>query len=221
MPFSAQQIKTARLHLQKSDPVMRKLLKQLGPFTARASLDRLGALVDSILSQQISTAAAETIKGRFRAAYQQRATEMGYSIRQTRWEVLVSFDRAALHTLGVSPQKAGYLIDLAEKVSRGVVDLPRINRLSDEDVVHQLIQVKGIGRWTAQMFLIFSLARMDILPTDDLGLRKAIGQQYSMDEMPTVECIHQIANPWRPYTTVATWYLWRSLENPASVSATD
>ncbi len=197
---------------------MRKLLKQLGPFTARASLDRLGALVDSILSQQISTAAAETIKGRFRSAYLRRATEMGYSIRQTRWEVLVSFDRAELQPLGVSPQKAGYLIDLAEKVSQGIVDLPRINRLSDEDVIHQLIQVKGIGRWTAQMFLIFSLARLDVLPVDDLGLRNAISHQYSLDVVPTFERIHQIANPWRPYATVATWYLWRSLENRASVS---
>jgi DNA-3-methyladenine glycosylase II len=212
MPFTAQHIKSARLHLQKSDPVMKRLLKTHGPFTAKARLDRFGTLVDSIISQQISTAAARTIKDRLKTAVSARTKSTNGSTKELSPEGLLTFDLDDLREIGVSRQKGTYLLDLALKVQEGVVDLKSLNRKSDEDVIQELIQVKGIGRWTAQMFLIFSLARLDVLAVDDLGLRNAVQRLYGFDELPNPEQMHSVAQPWRPYATVASWYLWRSLE---------
>jgi DNA-3-methyladenine glycosylase II len=212
MPFSAQHIKSARLHLQKSDPIMKRLLKVHGPFTAKARLDRFGTLVDSILSQQISTAAANTIKGRLKQAVSERSKSTSGVATELTPENVRTFDLEELRTLGVSRQKGTYLLDLAEKVHHGLVDLKSLSRKSDEDVIQTLIQVKGIGRWTAQMFLMFALARLDVLPVDDLGLKNAVQRQYGLRKMPSPAKIEEIAVPWRPYATVASWYLWRSLE---------
>lgn len=219
MPFMAPHIKTARLHLQKSDPVMKRLLKQHGPFTAKAKSDRFGTLVDSIVSQQISTAAARTIKQRLRQAIMQRSGLSSQTANRNERlspAELLQFDIEELRSLGVSKQKASYVLDLAQKVSAGHVDLDRCHQMDDEEVIQQLIQVKGIGRWTAQMFLIFSLARMDVLPTDDLGLKNAIAREYELESIPSSQQIIEIAQPWRPYATVASWYLWRSLDNEDS-----
>lgn len=210
MPFIAQQVKSARLHLQKSDPVMKVLLNRHGPFTAKAKTDRFGTLVSSIISQQISTAAAATIKRRLHQAIMDRA---GLSKLPTLTaEHLKQFDLDSFREIGISRQKATYLLDLAEKVQVGTVELHKMARMSDEQIIEQLLQIKGIGRWTAQMFLIFSMARMDVLPVDDLGIKNAVQRQYQLDELPNAKQIEQIAGPWRPYATVATWYLWRSLE---------
>lgn len=211
MPFTAQHIKSARLHLQKSDPVMRRLLKIHGPFTARARSDRLGALVDSIISQQISTAAARTIKERLSAAIRSRSAKIGSGIELTAGQLL-EFNIEELRGLGVSRQKGTYLLDLAEKVQDGRVDLKSLSRKKDEEVIQTLIQVKGIGRWTAQMFLIFSLARLDVWAIDDLGLKNAVKRLYDLNELPSADEMHAVAQPWRPYASVASWYLWRSLE---------
>lgn len=207
MPFYAQHIKAARLHLQKQDPKFRLLLKTVGPFTAKTQRDRFGSLVNSILSQQISIAAARTIKTRLHEAIEPEAVCPA---------ALVPFDVESFRELGISRQKAGYLLDLADKVHRGDVVLDSIHRKDDEAVIAELTQVKGIGRWTAQMFLMFSLGRMDVLPVDDLGLKNAVRIQYDLDDVPDAEMMEKIAEPWRPYATVASWYLWQSLEvNPA------
>jgi DNA-3-methyladenine glycosylase II len=115
---------------------------------------------------------------------------------------------------GLSPQKQAYLKDLALHVEQRLLRLERMGRMADEEVIAELIAVKGIGRWTAQMFLIFTLGRPDIFPHDDLGVRTAIKRAYGLDELPSKEQSHQIAEPWRPYATVASWYCWRSLALP-------
>lgn len=212
MPFTAQHIKAARLHLQKSDPVMKRLLKELGPFTAQPRTDRFATLVDSIVSQQISTSAARTIRQRLSDNVAARAARAKFSTTGISPESLLLFQIDELREFGVSRQKATYLLDLAEKVQSEVVNLNNIGRMDDEQVIAQLIQVKGIGRWTAQMFLMFSLARLDVLPVDDLGIKNAIQKQYNLVEPPHAREIELLALPWRPYATVASWYLWRSLD---------
>ena len=208
MPFSAQQIKSARLHLQQNDPVMKRLLKRVGPFTGKTTRNRFGTLVKSIVSQQISTSAAKTIH--------QRLNDLVNSSQRRNFKVepkdLLALSVDDLRTAGISNQKANYLLDLATKVNDATIDLQAIHRLEDEEVIQVLIQVKGIGRWTAQMFLMFCLGRMDILPAEDLGIKNAIAAAYELDERPSRDDIETIAQPWRPYASIASWYLWRSLE---------
>ena len=203
MSFSAQHIKAARLHLQKSDPVMKAIIRSVGPFTARVNRDRFLTLVNSIVSQQISGAAARTIQSRLADAV---SPEL---ISPTS---LSRFDTDQLRELGISQQKAGYLLDLSQRVLRGSVDLAGLHRRSDDDVITELVQVKGIGTWTAQMFLMFSLGRLDVFPVDDLGIRNGIKLNYASRGKLTTARMEKIARPWRPYATVASWYLWQSLD---------
>lgn len=203
MPFYAQHIKAARLHLQKNDPVMKRILKRVGPFTAKTKRDRFGTLVGSIISQQISVAAARTIKSRLVEAVGPKKITPD-SILQ------LSLDE--LRAIGVSHQKTTYVLDLSEKVKSEIVDLAQIHRKDDEEVIEEMIQVKGIGRWTAQMFLMFSLGRLDVLPVDDLGIKNAVKNEYGLDDLPAGPQLTEIANNWRPYATIACWYLWQSLE---------
>lgn len=212
MPFTAQHIKSARLHLQKSDPVMKRLLKQVGPFTAKSRQDRFGTLVGSILSQQISTAAARTIWERLQNAVSEKANDAKQSTTKMVPANLLLCEIDELREIGVSRQKATYILDLADKVDSEIVNLKTIGRMADEEAIAQLIQIKGIGRWTAQMFLMFSLARLDILPVDDLGIKNAVQKHYELEKLPVGPEIEQIARPWRPYATVASWYLWQSLD---------
>ena len=165
MRLTPHDIQSARRHLRAADPVMKAIIDAVGPYTLRFDGDRFGLLVRSIVSQQISTSAARAIRKRL----QDLAGPAGLTAAN-----LVRFSLDQLRSVGLSPQKAGYVADLAAKVNDGTVDLRRIGRLRDEQVVEQLIQVKGIGRWTAQMFLIFSLGRHDVFPHDDLGVRTAI-----------------------------------------------
>ncbi len=197
------QTESALRHLRRSDPVMRRLIRDVGPFTLRLQRDRFQTLVRSIISQQISTSAAASIRRRLEALVAPEPITP---------ETLARLSLDELRSAGISPQKAGYLFDLTHKVSSGTVQLRRIGRLSDELVIEQLIQIKGIGRWTAQMFLIFSLGRPDVFPHDDLGIRSALRKLYALDELPNREQSHQIAAPWRPYASIASWYCWRSLE---------
>ncbi len=213
MPFTAQHIKSARLHLQKSDPVMKGLLKQVGPFTVKAKRDRFGTLVSSIVSQQISTAAARTIRQRLVDEVTRRAADMKLDTAGLTPASLLLFEVDELRELGVSRQKATYILDLAEKIDADALNLQTISRLDDEAAIAQLVQVKGIGRWTAQMFLMFSLARLDVLPVDDLGIKNAVQKHYQLKELPNGPTIEKIALPWRPYSTIASWYLWQSLES--------
>jgi DNA-3-methyladenine glycosylase II len=188
-------------HLRARDPILGALIDAVGPCRLKRRRDRFDALVRSIISQQISTAAARTIRARLEER-----------IGIPRPETILALTAEDLRLCGISPQKTKYLHDLAEHVSSGRLPLQRLGRLSDDEVIERLIAVKGIGRWTGQMFLMFSLGRPDILPHDDLGIRAAMRRLYDLPEMPKREQMDEIAVPWRPFATVACWYLWRSLE---------
>jgi len=205
MPFAAQNIRTARLHLQKSDPVLKGIIKRVGPFQCKVNRDRFQSLVHSILSQQISGAAAKTIKSRLNQAVEPAKLTP---------DSLLQFTTDDLRQIGISRQKAGYLFDLAEKVDSEQVKLSSLARKDDQTVIDELTQVKGIGVWTAQMFLMFSLARLDVFPVDDLGIRNAIQKAYRIDHDLNRQELLEMSQSWRPYATVASWYLWRSLDLP-------
>lgn len=203
MPFDAIKVNKALRHLRSKDPVMRDLIKKAGPFRMNVRRDRFQALVFSILAQQISGKAASSIRARLleRLAPEKLSPEN-----------LGRLTKEELRSAGISNQKATYLLDLANRVASGGLQLDRLGRMSDEKVIEQLIQVKGIGVWTAQMFLIFSLCRLDVFPHDDLGVRVALRNLYGLDDLPDKERSHQIATCWRPYASIATWYCWRSLD---------
>ena len=203
MKLTPTRVKQARRHLRAADPVMKAMIDAVGPYTLRFERDRFGLLVRSIISQQISTSAARAIRKRLH----ELAGPGGLTAAN-----LARFRVDELRSVGLSPQKASYVADLAGKVNDGTVDLQRLGRLSDERVVEVLTRVKGIGRWTAQMFLIFSLGRPDVFPHDDLGVRTAIRNQYGLDDLPDKETSHAIAAPWQPYASVASWYCWRTLD---------
>ncbi|MDA1050286.1 MAG: DNA-3-methyladenine glycosylase 2 family protein [Planctomycetota bacterium] len=193
----------AVVHLRGQDRVLRKVIDQVGPFTLKVERKRFTMLVRAIISQQISTGAARSIRRRLEelvAPHELTEASIGH------------LSKDELRSAGVSPQKAGYLLDLAEKVSGDCVNLNRIGRLSNESVIRELTQVKGIGRWTAQMFLIFSLGRLDVFPHDDLGVRSAIRELYGFAELPGKEECLEIAAPWSPYESVASWYCWRLID---------
>ena len=204
MPTRAQQAEAAIRHLRKSDPVIAAVIKRVGPFTLKPDRDRFRMLMRSIVSQQISTKAARSIRGRLEALVEPETPTA---------QNLAVLSVEQLRSAGLSAQKASYMHDLAEKVAGGQVKLNTIGRLSDEAVIDELTQIRGIGRWTAQMFLIFSLGRWDVFPHDDLGVRAAIRRLYGLDDLPDKATSHAIAEPWRPFATVASWYCWRSLEN--------
>ena len=182
---------------------MRRIVDHVGPFTLRPERDRFWMLVRSILSQQISTAAARTIRGRVQAL-----VEPG----KVTPESMLALAETDLRQAGVSARKVEYIRDLATKTSDGTINLSQIGRLSDEQIIKQLIAVKGIGRWTAEMFLMFSLGRFDVFPVDDLGIRNAIAAHYNVSSPPTRAEMTSVAEPWRPYASVASWYCWRSLD---------
>lgn len=202
MMLNQTEIQKARRHLRAADPVMKAVIDAVGPFTLRLERDRFGMLVRSIISQQISTSAARSIRRRLQELAGPDMTAAN----------LTQFAVDQLRSVGLSPQKASYIADLARKVNDGTVGLRQIGRLSDERVVEQLTQVRGIGHWTAQMFLIFSLGRLDVFPHDDLGVRTAIRHRYGLGDLPDKQTALAIAAPWRPYASVASWYCWRSLE---------
>lgn len=183
---------------------MREIIRSVGPFTLRPKRNHFQTLASSIVSQQISTAAAQTILQRLHDHLQPNG-----------WDphAIAELDLETLRTLGVSRQKGTYLLDLAQHVASGRLDLKNVARKSDDAVVEALTEVKGIGVWTAQMFLIFSLGRLDVLPVGDYGIRKAVQLQYQLDELPSPAEVTAIGQPWRPYATVASWYLWRTLDN--------
>jgi DNA-3-methyladenine glycosylase II len=197
-----QQIQTGLKQLRK-DRIMRKVIDAVGPFNVRPTRNRFSILVRAIISQQISGAAARNIRGRLDALLEPDGLNP---------EKLASLDQSDLRSVGLSRQKATNLHDLAHKTLDGTVRLDRIGRLPDEGVIEMLTQVKGIGRWTAEMFLIFSLGRLDVLPVDDLGVRSAIKNLYGLKELPNKTTCVEIAVPWRPYASIGSWYCWRSLD---------
>ncbi len=192
----------AQRHLARRDPVLKQLITTVGPCRLSPSPDHFGALVRSIIAQQISTKAAASIHARL----QQLLTSESVAPAG-----ILSLSDEALRTAGLSASKARAVRDLAEKVHSGAVPLHELPELSDEEVIARLLPVRGIGRWTAEMFLIFSLGRLDVLPVDDWGLRVGVQRQYSLTEPPEKAQLRTLAEPWRPYRSIATWYFWRSL----------
>jgi DNA-3-methyladenine glycosylase II len=166
--------------------------------------DAYGALARAIVGQQLSTKAAGAIWERLIGLF-------GGSMPPPR--ELIAADPESLRAVGLSWAKVRFLRDLAERIEDGRLDVARLAELSDEDVVAELIEIKGVGRWTAEMFLIFHLARPDVAATGDLGIRRAVQIAYGLDELPGPEELERIAEPWRPHRTLACLYLWRSLQN--------
>ena len=203
MSISSDRIEAAIRHLKSVDPVMSDLIDRAGPFTLKLDRNRFGMLVRSILSQQISTKAARSIRLRLDQLLEPHPL-CAQAIHER------SDDE--LRSVGLSRQKVAYLKDLSARVLDERLQLNRIGRLVDEDVIEHLVQVKGIGRWTAQMFLIFSLGRLDVFPHDDLIVRSSIKELYGLDELPTKQQSHTIAAPWKPYSSVASWYCWRLID---------
>ncbi len=160
-------------------------------------------LIRSIIAQQISVAAAKTINARVVALVAPQRLSA---------EVMLAVSPARLRGAGVSQQKAAYLLDLAQRVAGGDVRLTRLAHHDDEAIIADLTRVKGIGRWTAQMFLIFSLGRPDVLAEDDLGLRSGVQRIHDLAALPTKAEFRELSAPWRPYATVASWYCWRSAD---------
>ena len=197
----------ARRVLMRRDPILGVMIKKYGVCgikTGRES-DIFCGLVQAIVSQQLSTRAAATIYGRLQALMPGAAPPTP--------EALLPVSDEALRGVGLSRQKSSYMRDLARKVLEGSVKTDRLSEMSDEEVVAELTKIKGIGRWTVEMILIFRLARPDILPVGDLGIVKAIQKAYGLRKPPDAARMEKIAERWRPYRSVASWYLWASLEN--------
>ena len=200
-------LRAAEKHLSRRDTVLRQYIKQHGACRLQTHTRYFETLVNSIVSQQLSTKAADTIFQRFRALYAPAKFPKAAQIAATPDE--------ALRGCGLSGQKLSYIKDLAAKVEAGTVQMKRITQMGDDEIITELTAVKGIGIWTVQMFLIFSLGRLNVLPVGDLGIRNAIQRSYSLADSPKPAEIEAIAeqNKWHPYCSVASWYLWRSLEN--------
>jgi DNA-3-methyladenine glycosylase II len=195
--------------LREADAVMARLVDEHGPLDARGRrrgrpADAYGALVRSIVGQQLSTRAARTIY--------ERLTELFGGRTPTPRELLAA-DPELIRGAGLSRAKVAYLRDLAEHVEDGELELDRVSELPDEDVSAQLTAVKGLGQWTVDMFLIFHLGRPDVLPVGDLGIRRAVQVAYGLEELPKPADLEQIAEPWRPHRSLACLYLWTSLDN--------
>jgi DNA-3-methyladenine glycosylase II len=196
----------------RRDPVLAAIIKHHGPCglgAVRDRFDHFAMLVRAIVFQQLSTKAATTIHGRLVAHMPDSKPSA---------ETLAALDDEQLRAAGISRQKAAYLRDLSQKVLSGALPLERVDVMSDEDVVVALTQVKGIGRWTAEMFLIFRLQRPDVLPVGDLGIVNAIQKAYRLRKKPTPDRLRKLGEVWRPYRSIAAWYLWRSLDNETKKS---
>lgn len=193
-------------HLNRVDPVLATVIRAVGPcrIQIRSEGTHFQALTRSIVFQQLSGKAASTIYGRFNAI-----CPLGVPTP----EAVEGASDAALRAAGLSRQKIGYLRDLSRKVGDGSLPLDHVHTMSDDDVIAHLVQVKGIGRWTAQMFLMFRLGRRDVLPELDLGVQNAIKRAYRMRKRPTPKQVKKIGAKWSPHSSIASWYLWRSLEN--------
>lgn len=193
-------------HLTERDAVMRDIVESVGKFQMNYRPPTFEALVRSIVFQQLSTKAAATIYGRVEAAVGE--VTPGRILERSVEE---------LRGLGLSGQKASYVRDLAEKTQAGQIRFQDLPTLDDAAVIEHLTQVKGVGVWSAQMFLMFALRRPDVLPTGDLGIRMAMQRAYRMRQPPKPERMEKVARPWRPYASVACWYLWRSLDGAAEM----
>lgn len=196
----------AAAHLSRNDPVLKPIIKRAGLCTIRPHKDYYWELVDSIISQQLSVKAARTIEGRFIALFP--------SNPPTPDQILVT-DHEKLRSAGLSNAKANYVRDLAQHIIDGKLELEKFDRLSNDEIIAELTAVKGVGEWTAHMFLMFAMARLDVLAVGDLGIRAGIRDLYKLKDLPDADKIKAIAKKyrWHPYETVACWYIWHVKDN--------
>jgi DNA-3-methyladenine glycosylase II len=189
-------------HLKKCDPVLCAIIERVGAFRMEYGPPEFHSLAEAIVYQQLHGKAAVTIFKRFTALAGEPLTPEG----------ILKLTDEQLRSVGLSKQKSSYLKDLAAKTAAGALDFSKLLEMSDAEVIEHLTQVKGIGVWTAQMFLMFTLKRPDVLPTGDYGVQAAMKKHYRKRKMPKPKDMEKIARAWAPYRSVACWYLWRSLD---------
>lgn len=189
-------------HLKKCDPVLAAIIERVGPFRMEYGPAEFCSLAEAIVYQQLNGKAAVTIFNRFAELAGDPLTPEG----------ILKLSDEQLRGVGLSKQKSSYLKDLAEKTASGLLDFSRLHELPDQEVIEHLTQVKGIGVWTAHMFLMFSLRRADVLPTGDYGVQMAMKKHYRKRKLPKPKDMEKIARVWAPYRSIACWYLWRSLD---------
>jgi DNA-3-methyladenine glycosylase II len=189
-------------HLKKSDPILSVIIERVGACRMEFGPPEFGTLAETIVYQQLNGKAAVTIFKRFAALAGDPVTPEG----------ILKLTDAQLRSVGLSKQKSSYLKDMAQRAVRGELDFSRLPEMSDDEVIKHLTQVKGVGVWTAHMFLMFTLRRPNVLPTGDFGIQMAIKKHYKKRKMPKPEQMEKIAKAWEPYRSVACWYLWRSLD---------
>jgi 3-methyladenine DNA glycosylase/8-oxoguanine DNA glycosylase len=197
--------KAALLHVRKADPTLAGVIEAAGPFEIEQRSGAFKSLGRAVFFQQLAGAAARAIMGRVLATL---------DTDEEQWYEPARFLQASdeeLRAAGLSRQKTKYLRDLSEKFESGELSEDEFDDLDDEAVIERVTLVKGIGRWTAEMFLMFSLGRPDVLPVDDLGVRRGMEVAYGLKELPKPDKMREIAEPWRPYRSVGTWYMWRAL----------
>jgi DNA-3-methyladenine glycosylase II len=204
-------MKKAVDHLRESDPVLASIIQRVGACQITYREPTFEALARSIVFQQLSTKAARTIYGRLEEAAGGRITP----------EAIQNLSLGEMRRAGLSKQKIGYIRDLAEHALSGKVDFARLPAMSDEEVIVALTDIKGVGVWTAHMFLIFALRRPNVLAVGDLGVRSAIKRHYKKRLLPKPEHIEKLAANWSPYCSIACWYLWRSLDLPVTKLTTE
>jgi DNA-3-methyladenine glycosylase II len=200
-------MKAAIRHLTESDPVLAQIIGQVGPFLFSRREPTFETLARSITFQQLNGKAAQTIFERVRKAAGRRFTPSAF-LRLTPEQ---------LRACGLSRQKIASLTDLAERTARKEINFRKLHLLTDEEVIAQLSQVRGVGVWTAQMFLMFALERLNVMPAGDLGIRNAVRKAYGLADIPKPSDLLAISEKWHPYCSVASWYLWRSLDGPAGL----
>jgi DNA-3-methyladenine glycosylase II len=201
-----EQVAEAAAYLSDTDPLLAEVIQGAPLPSFSPHTNYYQELVESIISQQLSVKAAATILKRFRGLF---------SIDFPTPKQILTQDIETYRAVGLSRQKAGYIRDLAEKVRDGTVQFDHLDRLSNQEVIDELIQIKGVGVWTVHMFLIFCMGRLDVLPTGDLGIRNGIQKLYGLPMRPGDSEIQEIAikNNWHPYESIASWYVWHSLDN--------
>ena len=189
-------------HLKKCDPVLCAIIKRVGPCRMEYGVPEFCSVAEAIVYQQLNGKAAVTIFKRFAALAGEPLTPEG----------ILKLSDEQLRSVGLSKQKSAYLKDLAVKTAAGLLDFSRLHELTDEEVIEHLTQVKGVGVWTAHMFLMFSLRRPNVLPTGDYGVQVAIRKHYRKRKLPKPKDMEKLAKAWEPYRSVACWYMWRSLD---------
>ena len=190
-------------HLSRSDKTLAKIIKKIGPINIDPPDDYFEHIVSSIIYQQISGAAGASITKRFRALYNGRMPSP---------KKFLSTPEKKVRGAGISPQKYSYLVDLCTRIRDGRLELSKFEKMEDEDIIEELDEVRGIGRWTAEMFLMFSLGRTDIVPRDDLGVKRAIKIAYRLRDYPSGSKFSELSEKWKPYGTIASLYLWKNVD---------